>query len=383
MNLALADIHHHFVRFLVTAIGIGALLTASIGMIGLYRGIVFEALLIINDVGADLWVVEGNRVGPFAERSEVSSLLDRRLEGVPGVSEVRRFIQYNQQYLIDGRRLQVAVTALDFPKDSGSWIPLIAGRHLYAGHYEAIADRSLGLQVGQQIRLGHDDYTIVGVAIGQVDIGGDGMLFVTIPDAQSLDSFVPSEAVLLRRLQHTIPNPNLLGYAVGNVAALMVTLSPGADSGQVQSRVRQWGDVTVLTRKDEEDVLVNGRLRRLKIQILAFVGMTLLVTTTVIALSIYTMTIEKTREIALLKLIGARDRLIVGMILQQALYIGVNSFVGALLTAHFIYPYFPRTVLILWPDVAFQALLVLIMCIVGSWFGIRRAMSVRAQAVLS
>ena len=262
MNLALADIHHHFVRFLVTAIGIGALLTASIGMIGLYRGIVFEALLIINDVGADLWVVEGNRVGPFAERSEVSSMLDRRLEGVPGVSEVRQFIQYNQQYLIDGRRLQVAVTALDFPKDTGSWIPLIAGRHLYAGHYEAIADRSLGLQVGQQIRLGHDDYTIVGVAIGQVDIGGDGMLFVTIPDAQSLDSFVPSEAVLLRQLQHTVPNPNLLGYAVGNVAALMVTLSPGANSGQVQSRVRQWGDVTVLTRKDEEDVLVNGRLRR-------------------------------------------------------------------------------------------------------------------------
>jgi len=162
-----------------------------------------------------------------------------------------------------------------------------------------------------------------------------------------------------------------------------VTLVPGTDPEQVRKYIRNWGDVTVLTRDEQEDVLLNGRLGRLKIQILAFVGMTLLVTTIVIALSIYTMTIEKTRQIALLKLIGARDRVITGMILQQALLIGANAFFGAVVTAHLIFPYFPRTVLILWPDVAVQAVLMLIMCIVGSWFGISKAMSVRAQEVLS
>jgi putative ABC transport system permease protein len=86
MNLAWADIRHHVGRFMVTTLGIGALLTASIGMIGLYRGIVFEAMLIVNEVGADLWVVQGHRVGPFAERSEISGVLDRRIEGVPGVT---------------------------------------------------------------------------------------------------------------------------------------------------------------------------------------------------------------------------------------------------------------------------------------------------------
>jgi putative ABC transport system permease protein len=381
MNLAWADIRHHFFRFFVTTFGIGALLTASIGIVGFYRGIVFEAMLIIDDVNADLWVVQGERVGPFAERSEISGVLDRRLEGVPGVSRVRRFIQYNQQYYVDGRRLQIAITALDFPKDTGAWIPLIAGRSLYSGHYEAIADKSLGFHVGQRIRLGRDDYTIVGVAIGQVDIAGDGMLFVTIPDAQVIDSFVPSEAVLLGRTRLTESGP--AGFAKGNVAAMMVTLHPGIDREQVRSQIRNWGDVNVLTRDEEEDVLLNGRLGRLKIQIVAFVSMTLAVTALVIALSIYNMTVEKTREIALLKLIGARDRVLVGMILQQSLLIGGDSFFGAVVAAKLIFPFFPRTVLILAPDIAIQAIVVFVMCVVASWFGISRAIRVRAQEVLS
>jgi putative ABC transport system permease protein len=173
VNLALADIRHHFVRFFITVLGVSALFTATIGMIGLYRGIVHEALLIIRSVGADIWVTQGERSGPFAESSEVSGTLDRRLEGVPGVTGARRFIQFNRQYDIDGHPLRIAVTGLDFPKDTGSWIPLIGGRYLYSGHYEAIADRSLGFIVGDVLRLGRDDYTVVGLASGQVDVSGD------------------------------------------------------------------------------------------------------------------------------------------------------------------------------------------------------------------
>jgi putative ABC transport system permease protein len=381
MNLAWADIRHHFLRFFMTAVGVGALLTACIGMIGLYRGIVFEAMIVIHDVGADLWVVEGQRSGPFAERSEVSGLLDRRLEGVPGVSRVRRFIQFNQRYIIDGRRLQIAITALDYPKDTGSWIPLTSGRSLHNGHYEAIADESLGFRLGDSVRLGRDDYKIVGQTRGQVDISGDGMFFVTIPDAQALDTFVPSEAVLLNRVENKQAIPT--GYGKGRVAAIMVTLQPGVDAERVKSRVQHWGDVSILTRDEEEDALLNGRLRGLRLQILAFVGMTLLVTILVLSLSIYTMTIEKTHQIALLKLIGAKDRLIGGMIVQQALLIGLVAFSGAMVTAHFLFQHFPRTCLILPLDVLVQAILVTIISIFGSYFGIRKAMQVRAQEILS
>ena len=382
MNLALADIRHHFLRFALTAFGVGALFTACIGMIGLYRGIIFEALIVINDIGADLWVIEGQRSGPFAERSEISGLLDRRLEGVPGVVRVRRFIQFNQRYVVDGRRLQIAVTALDYPKDTGSWIPLTEGRHLRSGHYEAIANDSLGFQLGDLIRLGRDDYRIVGLTKGQVDIGGDGMMFVSILDAQSLDTFVPSEAILLGRAQN-IKQGSPVGYGRGRIAAVMATLRPGVDIEEVARRVQRWGDVSVLSRDQQEEVLLNGRLRALKFQILSFVGMTMLVTILVLSLSIYTMTIEKTPQIALLKLIGAKNRMINGMIVQQSLLIGAAAFIGAVITAHYLFPLFPRKVLILPTDIAAQAFFVVLICLLGSFFGIRKAMNVRAQDVLS
>ena len=381
MNLARADIRHHFLRFVLAAWGVGSLLTACIGMIGLYRGVIFEALKVINDVGADLWVVEGQRSGPFAERSEISGLLDRRLEGVPGVWRVRRFIQFNQRYFVHGRPLQIAITALDYPKDSGSWIPLTAGRHFYSGHYEAIADDSLGFRIGDLVRLGRDDFNIVGLTSGQVDLGGDGLFFVSILDAQALDRYEPSEAVLLNRIENRQSLP--AGYGQGRVAAVMAELQPGVDFEEVKSRVQRWGDVSIFSHDDEEEVLLNGRLRKLKFQLLAFMGMTILVTILVLSLSIYTMTIEKTPQIALLKLIGAKDRLISGMILQQSLLIGFYAFIGAVITSHYLYPHFPRKVLILPLDVLGQAIFVLIICVLGSLFGIRKAMKVRAQDILS
>ncbi len=381
MNIALRDMRFSALRFALTAVGIGMLLGATMGMIGLYRGIVHEALLIINDIGADLWVVEGGRSGPFAETSAVPANLDRRVEGVPGVDSTRRFIQYNQQYTIDGKPVRLAVTGVDYPKDSAAWIPLIDGRAFRSTRYEAIADQSTGLLVGDVIRLGHDDYTVVGLTKGQVDMGGDGMFFVTIPDAQSINRVLPSEAVLLNRLAK---GRSRMGLGDGgSIAAVMVELKPNADVKEVQRRIKAWGDVEVLTQDEERDMLLNGRLWRLRVQILAFTAMTLLVAGSIIALTIYMLTLEKINQIALLKLIGARDRVIIGLIVQQALWIGVLGYSVALAISFTLYPNFPRTVLLLPDDLAWIAFSLFLISLFASWFAIRRAMRVRAQEVLA
>ncbi|QRG09159.1 ABC transporter permease [Xanthobacter dioxanivorans] len=381
MNIALKDMRFSALRFALTAVGIGLLLGATMGMIGLYRGIVHEALLIINDIGADLWVVEGGRSGPFAETSAVPASLDRRVEGVPGVSATRRFIQYNQQYQIGGKSVRLAVTGIDYPKDTGSWIPLIDGRLFRSTRYEAIADASTGLLVGDVIRLGHDDYTVVGVTRGQVDMGGDGMFFVTIPDAQAINRVLPSEAILLNRIAK---GRSRMGLGDGGaLAAVMVELKPNADPRVVKNHIKAWGDVEVLTQDEERAMLLDGRLWRLRVQILAFTAMTLLVAGSIIALTIYMLTLEKIHQIALLKLIGARDRVIIGLIVQQALWIGALGFSVALAISFTLYPNFPRTVLLLPEDLAGIGLALLAISLGASWFAIRRAMKVRAQEVLA
>ncbi|WP_246230986.1 hypothetical protein [Rhizobium oryzihabitans] len=64
MNLAFKDVKYNFLRFLLTTAGVGFLIMASTGMVGLYRGIVGDALLVVDKIGADLWVVQGAGPGP-------------------------------------------------------------------------------------------------------------------------------------------------------------------------------------------------------------------------------------------------------------------------------------------------------------------------------
>src|SRR5262249_6673316 len=160
--------------------------------------------------------------------------------------------------------------------------------------------------------------TIVGVSRGQVDMAGDGLLFVTIPDAQAINRVLPSEAILLNRLAEGRSRMGL-GETSGSIAAVIVQVSPYVEIAAVKTAIQRWGDVEVLTKSDQEDLLTEGRLRKLRIQILAFTAMTLLVCGSVIALTIYTMTLEKIPQIGLLRLMGARDRVIVGLIAQEAL----------------------------------------------------------------
>lgn len=387
MNLALKDVRHNFGRFVMTAAGIAFLVTASIGMIGLYRGIVADALLVIDRIGADLWVVQGGRAGPFSESSAVASDMDRRVEGVAGDATVRRFVQVSQQFDYHGRSLRASLTGLDYPKDNGAWVPLTAGRHLMNGHFEAIADASIGLHLGDTVRLGQDDYTIVGVAAGMVDMGGDGLLFVTVNDAKAIAQRRTSEEVLLARSRAgTAVSAASDGSSVAQdskIAAVLVTLNPAADEAAVRRAIMAWGDANVLSRADQQNLLLNQRLWRLRIQILAFTGVLQVVMAIVISLIIYMLTQEKRHQIAMLKLIGARNGVIIRMIAGEAYLIGAGGLALGLGLSKLIFPWFPRRVVFDTQDIAMLGLTIAIICGFASLLGIWRALKVRAQEVLS
>lgn len=377
--LAWKDIRFNFPRFALAALSVGFLVMAAIGIAGLYRGIVRDALLTINEIGADLWVVQGGRAGPFADGSTVSSLLDRRVEGIPGVSSARRFLQINQQALIAGKETRLAITALDYPSDRGKWLSLTAGRFLGAHRGEMIADRRTGLELGSVIRLGRDEFTVVGTTQDVVDMSGDPMVFVSIPDALDIADTRPSEAVLLDRAQATGFNAD----RPTRISAVMVTVDAGTSIEVVRARLNRWGDVNVLSSDDQRSLLLDGRLWRLRMQILFFLVLLLGVTGIVIGTTIYSSTIEKLHQIAMLKLLGARDSFILSMIVQQALLVGVLAFGYALALSSLVFPYFPRRIEILTGDLIAMFVGILLICLIGSWFGIARAMKVRAQEVLS
>ena len=71
MNLALKDIRHNFGRFLLTCLGLSLLLGIVLAMVGIYRGLIQESLGLVRAAGAQVWVVEGDTRGPFAESSRL------------------------------------------------------------------------------------------------------------------------------------------------------------------------------------------------------------------------------------------------------------------------------------------------------------------------
>jgi putative ABC transport system permease protein len=100
------------------------------------------------------------------------------------------------------------------------------------------------------------------------------------------------------------------------------------------------------------------------------------VSAAIVAFIIYTMTLAKVREIAVLKLIGARNRTIAGMILQQALGLGAIGFIVGKTVATLWAPIFPKYVLLLPGDAVLGAVLVLVICALASVVAIRAALRV-------
>ena len=101
-----------------------------------------------------------------------------------------------------------------------------------------------------------------------------------------------------------------------------------------------------------------------------------MVSAAIVAFIIYTLTMDKIREIAVLKLIGTRNRTIAWMILQQALALGVIGFVVGKITATFAAPYFPKHVLLVPQDSIAGFLAVMVICVLASLVAIRMALRV-------
>src|SRR4030042_77321 len=97
MNLATKDIKHNLGRFSLTAVGIGLLLMIVMGMGGIYRGLVEDATLLVERIGADLWVVQRDTRGPFAEISRVPKTLVYRVLAGAGVGSGRAVVFHTVQ----------------------------------------------------------------------------------------------------------------------------------------------------------------------------------------------------------------------------------------------------------------------------------------------
>jgi ABC-type antimicrobial peptide transport system permease subunit len=219
----------------------------------------------------------------------------------------------------DVRTMVTGVTAGE-PGTPG-WPPyLVAGRQITRGHYEAVADVATGFKLGDRLQIRRNHYTVVGLTRRMVSSGGDPMVFIPLKDAQ---------------------------------------------------------EAQFITRSQMEEILIGKLIATSAKQIGMFLVILSIVSAAIVAFIIYTLTLGKIREIAVLKLIGTRNRTIAGLIMQQAIALGVIGFVVGKITATlFMAPIFPKHVLLMPLDSLRGFVAVVMICVLSSIIAIRAALKV-------
>lgn len=375
MNLAYRDIRHNLFRFVLTCVGLGLLLGVVLAMIGIYRGLVVDALTIARSPAVDLWVVEAETRGPFAEASRIPGDTREAIARMAGVAAAGSLTYQTVEAEHAGSKLRLYVIGYE-PTRPGGPPAIHEGRHIARSHYEIVADVESRLPLGARLRLGRNDFTVVGLTRHQIASGGDPTVFMTLLDAQKLqfDLAPPAARVQLAR--------GASGASRDTVNAVVARLILGTSPDTVAETIRRWKHLAAITQEAQENILTQSLVDRARRQIGLFTSLLLVVSAVIIALIIYTMTMEKLKQIATLKLIGAPDRTIIGMIVQQALTLGIAGFtIGATLIMN-IKDYFPRRVVLEADNVLVLAGIVLVVCLLSSGLGVRAALKVDPATAL-
>jgi len=395
MELALKDLRRQLGKFLATIAGVGMLLTIVLVMNGIYQGNIRDGVWLIDNTAADLWVVERGRGGPFNEVSHIPLDTFKSIAATPGVARASPLALYTAQREISGREQQFTVIGYDIFGGMGGPGRLIQGRDIAAPHYEMVADRKLGLRLGERVRLGNDVFRVVGITEGAVDSGGNPLVYLALPDAQKVQFEQDTRAVdaaaaaNLQRIERAGYSTDqaarllpLLAGSTNNVNAVLVTLAPGADGAAVARHVRDWLYLNVYTTSEERALMLEGKLSRMSAVLGLFRALLVVVSIVIIALIVYVLTIEKIKAIAMLKLIGAPNGLIVRLIMTQSMLLTLASFAVAYALRELIAPGFPRTLAFVPAETALTFAAMLAGGVLASLMAVWHALRTPAQLAL-
>jgi putative ABC transport system permease protein len=375
MNLAYRDVRHNLFRFLLTCFGLSLLMAVVLSMVGIYNGLVVDALTIARAPAVDLWVVEAGTRGPFAEASRVPGETREAIARLHGVTQAGSVTYQTAEARFANRTIRLYVVGHE-PGRPGSPVDLIAGRPIAQSHFEMIADRRSGLALDDRVRLGRNSFRVVGLVENHVNTGGDPAVYIALADAQTLQFELSPPAARSQSARGAAPQSQ------DTVNAVIARIAANAEPDGVAATVRRWKHLSASTQAEQETILTQSVVDRARRQIGLFMTILVAVSAVVIALIIYTMTMEKLKQIATLKMIGAPDRTIVGLIVQQALALGLIGWAFGLVIVMAIKDYFPRRVVLDPQNALMLAAVIFVVCVLASGLGVRAALKVDPAAAL-
>jgi putative ABC transport system permease protein len=314
-RLAVRNVLHRRLRSWLTVIGILIGTAAVVALIsigqGLERSITQEVERIMG-FNTLLITPQGRS---FQARIELDLAALREIPGVEAAVAVRTETAYVEGPLRDGF---LSLTGYDPAMEEflgELHLELAVGEGLTAPGQVVLGARAsqvLGAKVGDQISIEDRPFQVVGILAEQEE--GGGMAYGGVPVNDSL-------YVLYQDLKGLFPGPDLAQLA-------FVKVSPEADVGQVKAEVER-----VLSRTGTTEAEVVGfeeitqRIRTVLGGVQAFLagiaGISILVGGIGVMNTMYTAVLERTREIGVMKAVGAKDWQVMLMFLFESGLMGL------------------------------------------------------------
>ncbi|OGC61246.1 hypothetical protein A2890_01075 [candidate division WWE3 bacterium RIFCSPLOWO2_01_FULL_53_14] len=290
------------IRLLISVGGVAfsVLLVVVVG--GLYRGWESRITDYIESIDADLWVGQEGSGDMSHSFSVIPSSLGAEIEKIGGVDSAKEFVGKGVRFEHDGKETTLRIVGFDPATGENGPLKMVKGTDKIA-EGEIIVDRSFAGLTGAEI--GHTvDIAGVPLEIKGISTGGNLLVYsfayVTVKDARLIFQ---------------------LGDATNYF--LVKTSQPLAVKDGIEDKFPQLAAFTKDDFLTQNRSLITDTFLPI-IQVLFIIAF--IIGVAVVGLTIYTATIEKSREYGVLKAIGATNWQLYLVILVQSFIAGILGY---------------------------------------------------------
>jgi len=332
LSLAWDSITHRSTRSLLTVLGIMIGIAAIVALIAVGQGLQDTVTTQFEKIGSNRIIIApgGEFYGPMGSGLVADKLREsdlKAVQGVPSVEIARGILSRTATVKFAGKTRSVMVLgsptdsqATDFIKTI-SFYGIESGRQLSGANYEIIVGSRLGSSIfNETIKLGDrmelNGYTFRVVAIQSKTGMGMYDMMVRIPISTAANMFNATDEY------STIFSSVKEGYSVAKAAE-------DIKKALRKERGDKEGEETFSVQTTEQVVTSFGAiLGTVQIVFVGIAAISLIVGGVGIMNSMYTSVLERTRQIGIMKAVGARNSDILGMFVVEA---GTLGMIGGIL----------------------------------------------------
>jgi putative ABC transport system permease protein len=354
-KMILANILHRPIRTVVSILAVAIEVTMVMLVVGLTRGLLDDAARRTQGIGADIMVQPPNASFMFGLSSAPMSMkFGDLLLQIPHVLAVAPVLfQSNTLSSSGGVGVIFGIDMQSWNRVSGGFVYLEGGP--FQGPNDVLVDdwyaKANRVKVGQTLNLLNQNFRVSGIVLH----GKGSRLFIPLATAQDLSESRDKASIFF--VKCTDP-----GYTDDDVNVIRQKL-PGYSIHSITDYMSQ---------------MTSNNLPALDEFVMVLIAVAVCIGFLVIFLSMYTTITERTREIGILKSLGASKQFVLAMILREASFLCaagiVAGYCGSLLTRKFINVSFPTLYVELTVGWALKAgALALLGAILGSFYPAFRA----------